>query len=97
MIKMNKQHTKLQDKRLKAPKAIPIATTSGVEATGNNKASRQLTLSSDPQLYFHTQAAEQISDQLKHDDGDRIRLAKKCSRQFKKGRLMLTAIVMDNS
>ena len=84
---MNKQHTKLQDKRLKAPKAIPIATTSGVEATGNNKASRQLTLSSDPKLYFHTHAAEQISDQLKHDDGDRIRLAKKMFKAIQKGEI----------
>jgi len=87
MIKMTKQHTKLEGKRLKAPKTIPIAARSGVEATGNNKASRQLTLSSDPKLYFHTNAAEQISDQLKHDDGDRIRLAKKMFKAIQKGEI----------
>lgn len=84
---MTKLHTKLEGKSLKAPKTIPIATTSGVEATGNSKASRQLTLSSDPELYFHTHAAEQISDQLKHDDGDRIRLAKKMFKAIQKGEI----------
>jgi len=87
MIKMTKQHTKLEGKSIKAPKTIPIATTSAAEATGNKKASRQLTLSSDPQLYFHTQAAEQISDQLKHDDGDRIRLAKTMFKAIQKGEI----------
>ena len=84
---MTKQHIKLTGKRLKVPKTILIATTSAAEATGNKKASRQLTLSSDPQLYFHTQAAEQISDQLKHDDGDRIRLAKKMYKAIQKGEI----------
>lgn len=84
---MTKQHTKLEGKSLKASKTIPIATMSEVEATGNNKASRQLTLSSDPELYFHTHAAEQISDQLKHDDGDRIRLAKKMFKAIQKGEI----------
>ena len=87
MIKMTKQHIKLRGKRPKTPKTIPIATTSGVEATDNNKAWRQLTLSSDPKLYFHTNAAEQISDQLKHDDGDRIRLAKKMYKAIQKGEI----------
>ena len=82
---MSKKHIKLPGKRLKAPKTISIATKSGVETTDNNKASRQLTLSSDPKLYFHTKAAEQISDQLEHDGGDRIRLAKKIYKAIQKG------------
>jgi hypothetical protein len=34
-------------------------------------------LTSDINLYFHTVAAEQISNQLIHDEGDRIRFAKR--------------------
>ena len=84
---MAKQQTKLQGKRVKAPKTILISTKSGVKPTGSNKTSLQLTLSNDPELYFHTNAAEQISDQLKHDDGDRIRLAKKMFKAIQKGEI----------
>jgi hypothetical protein len=84
MIKMTKQHTNIQGKRLKASKTTPTATSSQVQAT-SNKVSLQLTLSTDPKLYFHTNAAEQISDLLKHDDGDRIRLAKKMFKAIQKG------------
>ncbi len=42
-----------------------------------NASARGVTLSNDPDLFFHTDAAEQISDQLGHAQGDRERLAKK--------------------
>ena len=46
-----------------------------------------VTLSSDINLYFHTEAAEQISLQLQHDQGDRIRLAKKILKAIQNGEI----------
>jgi hypothetical protein len=42
-----------------------------------NVSARGVTLSNDPDLFFHTDAAEQISDQLGYAQGDRELLAKK--------------------
>jgi len=46
-----------------------------------------ITLSNDMNLYFHTEAAEQISHQLQHDEGDRLKLAKKILNAIHKGEI----------
>jgi hypothetical protein len=46
-----------------------------------------ITLSNDMNLYFHTDAADQISLQLQYDEGDRLRLAKKIFKAIHKGEI----------
>ena len=49
--------------------------------------SKPLTLDADPDLYFLTEAAELISDQVGHDKGHREQLAKEMRKAIHEGLL----------
>jgi hypothetical protein len=59
----------------------------GTEASAISGKKRFVVLSNDINLYFHTDAAEQISTQLEHDEGDRVRLAKKMFTAIQNGEI----------
>ena len=80
------------DKPLHSQPAIltNLPTAQEPKSTDTSVVSRKkslVVLSNDINLYFHTDAAEQISSQLQHDAGDRVRLAKKMFTAIQNGEI----------